>query len=243
MLGLQSVYSQERSITIVNAKDLKAIPYVSVQFKNKVQYSDHQGNLDIRDTGPYTCYHINYEKQLIKNLVADTIFMKERQIVIQGVTIESKRIITEIKQSKKSDFKSFGFIYPNLLISHTKTYISGEDKIQLLDAEGKLINEISLDFEFDKMIETCDKQFFLVSKHFAYLLSVSDQLINISSKVTMRDFRINYTFCESNNALGRIYKYSHINNLISDFYIIHKHGKLKHLKQIADHDLKNNEQG
>ena len=81
-------------------------------------------------------------------------------MVIQGATIESERIITEVKQSQKSDIKSFGIICPNLLIAHTKTYISGEDKIQLLDAERKLINEISLEFEFDKKIKPATTNFF-----------------------------------------------------------------------------------
>lgn len=236
-LAPNSAFSQSRNIITLNIKDSIAIPYVSIQSENKVQYTDDQGRLEINDSGPYSLYHINFEKLSLAVLDQDTIFLKERQVIIEGITIESERIITEIKQSKKSDIKSFGIIYPNLLIAHTKAYLTGEDNIQLLDAEGKLINELGLDFDFDKMIETCDKQFYLVSKRYAYLISIRNKVLDITSKVTMKDFRINYAFCESDNDIGRVYKYSHVNNLISEFYVIHKHGQLKHLKLIADHDL------
>jgi len=55
--------------------------------------------------------------------------------------------------------------------------------------------------------------------------------------MTSKDFRINYAFCESYHSIGRVYKCSHVNNLISQFYIVDNHQELKHLKKIADHEL------
>lgn len=213
------------------------IPYVSVQSESKVVYADQNGQLTINDQGPYLFYHINYEKRTIDQISTDSIYLTARSLLIDGITIGSERIITEVKQSNSSDIKSFGIILPNLLIVHAKAYLSGKDELQLLDAEGKLIDKIALDFKFDQMIETCDNNFYLISKRYAYRISLVNKSLSISSKSTMKDYRINYAFCESNSQIGRVYKYSHVNNLISEFFITHRFGEIKHLQQISDHEL------